>query len=118
MIVLNNPHNPTGRVFTLEELHVVADAAKRHDLLVLSDEVYEFLTFDGAVHIPIASLPGMRERTVTVSSTGKTFGMTGWKIGYAIARPELSEAIRTVHQFATFAVNTPSVPIISGGGIS
>ncbi len=108
MIILNNPHNPTGRVFTAEELHVVADAAKRHDLLVLSDEVYEFLTFEDAVHIPIASLPGMRERTVTVSSTGKTFGMTGWKIGFALARRELTDAIRTVHQFATFAVNTPA----------
>jgi aspartate/methionine/tyrosine aminotransferase len=108
MIILCNPHNPTGRVFTLEELRIVADAAERHNLLLLSDEVYEFLTFDDRQHIPVASLPGMRERTVTVSSTGKTFGMTGWKIGFAVAPPDLTAAIRTVHQFATFAVNTPA----------
>ena len=107
MIIINNPHNPTGRMFTHAELQAVAAVAARHDLLVLSDEVYEFLTFDGRSHIPFATLPGMRDRTVTVSSTGKTFGMTGWKIGYAIAAPALSRAIRTVHQFATFAVNTP-----------
>ena len=107
MIVLNNPHNPTGRMFTREELDAVAALAQKHDLLVLSDEVYEFLSFDGRTHIPMATLPGMRERTITISSTGKTFGMTGWKIGFAIAEAVLTEAIRTVHQFATFAVNTP-----------
>jgi aspartate/methionine/tyrosine aminotransferase len=108
MIILNAPHNPTGRVFSKDELSVVSAAAIEHDLLVLSDEVYEFLTYGNARHIPIASLPGMRERTVTVSSTGKTFGMTGWKIGYAMAAGPLSVAIRGVHQFATFAVNTPA----------
>jgi aspartate/methionine/tyrosine aminotransferase len=108
MLVLNSPHNPTGRVFSKDELSIVAAAAIEHDLLVLSDEVYEFLTYGNARHIPIASLPGMRERTVTVSSTGKTFGMTGWKIGYAMAAGPLSAAIRGVHQFATFAVNTPA----------
>jgi aspartate/methionine/tyrosine aminotransferase len=108
MIILNTPHNPTGRVFSKDELSVVSAAAIEHDLLVLSDEVYEFLTYGNARHIPIASLPGMRERTVTVSSTGKTFGMTGWKIGYAMAAGPLSAAIRGVHQFATFAVNTPA----------
>lgn len=107
MIVLNNPHNPTGRVFTQPELTVIADAAQRRDLLVISDEVYEFLIFDAGRHIPLATLPGMRERTITISSTGKTFGMTGWKIGYAIAAEPLTKAIRTVHQFVTFAVNTP-----------
>lgn len=107
MIVLNNPHNPTGRVFTLEELKAVADVAARHNLLVISDEVYEFLTFDDRRHIPFATLPGMRDRTLTISSTGKTFGMTGWKIGYTIASALLTDAVRTVHQFATFAVNTP-----------
>jgi aspartate/methionine/tyrosine aminotransferase len=108
MIILNAPHNPTGRVFSKDELSVVSAAAIEHDLLVLSDEVYEFLTYGNARHIPFASLPGMRERTVTVSSTGKTFGMTGWKIGYAMAAGPLSAAIRGVHQFATFAVNTPA----------
>ncbi|MDT8322574.1 MAG: methionine aminotransferase [Bacteroidota bacterium] len=107
MIVINNPHNPTGRMFTREELEAVATIARARDLLVLSDEVYEFLTFDGRTHIPFATLSGMRERTITVSSTGKTFGVTGWKIGYAIAPPSLTNAVRTVHQFATFAVNTP-----------
>ena len=107
MIIVNNPDNPTGKVFAIEELQSIADIAVRHDLVVLSDEVYEFLVYDDARHIPIASLPGMRERTITISSTGKTFGMTGWKIGYAIAPPALTKAIRTVHQFVTFAVNTP-----------
>jgi N-succinyldiaminopimelate aminotransferase len=106
MLVLNNPDNPTGKVFTRDELGRIADIAIRNDLIVISDEVYEFLTYD-AEHVPIATLPGMRERTVTISSTGKTFGMTGWKIGYTMAVPELSRAIRMVHQFVTFAVNTP-----------
>lgn len=106
-IVVNTPHNPTGRVFERAELEAVADVARRRDLLVLSDEVYEFLTFDGEEHIPFASLPGMRERTIAVSSTGKTFGMTGWKVGFAMARPALTEAVRKMHQFVTFAVNTP-----------
>lgn len=107
MIILNNPNNPTGKVFTTDELEAIAEIAVRNNLLVLSDEVYEFLTYDDARHIPISTFPGMRERTITVSSTGKTFGMTGWKIGYALASPLLTGAIRKVHQFATFAVNTP-----------
>lgn len=115
MIVLNNPHNPTGRMFSREELDIVAAAAKRHDLLVISDEVYEFLTFDGREHIPFATLPGMRDRSLTISSTGKTFGMTGWKIGYTIAPPVLTDAVRTVHQFATFAVNTPGQHAMAHG---
>jgi N-succinyldiaminopimelate aminotransferase len=108
MVILNTPHNPTGRVFTHEELADLATVVQQHDLLVLSDEVYEFLVYDGSIHIPFASLPGMRERTVTVSSTGKTFGMTGWKIGYSLAPSALTSAIRKVHQFVTFAVNTPA----------
>jgi aspartate/methionine/tyrosine aminotransferase len=115
MIVVNNPHNPTGRMFTMEELQSVARAALKHDLLVISDEVYEFLTFDGKQHIPTASLPGMRERTLTISSTGKTFGMTGWKIGFTIAAAPLSDAVRTVHQFVTFAVNTPGQHAMAHG---
>jgi aspartate/methionine/tyrosine aminotransferase len=107
MLILNNPDNPTGKVFTRGELETIAHIASRHDLVVISDEVYEFLTYDDARHIPIATLPDMRERTVTVSSTGKTFGLTGWKIGYAMAAARLTEAIRKVHQFVTFAVNTP-----------
>ncbi len=107
LIILNNPQNPTGKVFTQDELASIARVAREHDLLLISDEVYEFLTYDGAQHLPIAALPGMRDRTVTISSTGKTFGMTGWKIGYAAASRALTEAIRSVHQWVTFAVNTP-----------
>jgi len=108
MIVLNNPHNPAGRVFGRDELNIVADVVRERDLLLLSDEVYEFLTYDGRQHIPVASLPDMRDRCITVSSTGKTFGMTGWKVGYAIASAPLTTALRKVHQFSTFAVNTPA----------
>jgi len=107
MIVLNNPNNPTGRVFSRSELEAIAEIAEERDLIVLSDEVYEFLTYDENRHIAFASLPSMRERTITVSSTGKTFGMTGWKIGYAMAENILTRAIQKVHQFVTYAVNTP-----------
>jgi aspartate/methionine/tyrosine aminotransferase len=115
MIVLNNPHNPTGRVFSHDELSAVARCAEEHDLFVLSDEVYEFLVFDGHEHIPFASLRGMRDRTIAVSSTGKTFGMTGWKIGFTMAQENISRAVRTVHQFATFAVNTPGQHAMAHG---
>ena len=107
LIVLNNPTNPAGKVFTQSELSCIAALAVKHNLLVLSDEVYEFLTFGDARHIPIASLPGMMERTITISSTGKTFSMTGWKIGYVVANEFLTRTIQRMHQFVTFAVNTP-----------
>ncbi|MEM8930050.1 MAG: aminotransferase class I/II-fold pyridoxal phosphate-dependent enzyme [Acidobacteriota bacterium] len=106
-ILLNTPHNPTGKVFSRAELEVVADIAREHDLLVISDEVYEHLVFDGAEHVPIASLPDMRDRTVTISSAGKTFSFTGWKIGWLVASPELVAAIRTAHQFVTFCAARP-----------
>ncbi|MBI5326659.1 MAG: aminotransferase class I/II-fold pyridoxal phosphate-dependent enzyme [Ignavibacteriae bacterium] len=107
IIVINTPHNPTGKVYTFDELNFIAKLTIKHNLLVVSDEVYEFLTFDNAKHIPIASIPGMRDRTITISSAGKTFSMTGWKIGWAIASNKITEAIRKVHQWTTFAVNTP-----------
>jgi len=107
MIIVNNPHNPSGKVFTKEELVFISELAKKNNLLVLSDEVYEFLLFDNAKHIPIATLPGMQERAITVSSCGKTFGLTGWKIGFVYAKPEFTSAIQKVHQWTTFAVNTP-----------
>ncbi len=107
MIIFNNPHNPTGKVFDISEIEFIAKLACKHNLLVISDEVYEFLLFDDSEHIPIATLPGMKERTITISSSGKTFGMTGWKIGFAFAIPELTKAIQKVHQWTTFAVNTP-----------
>lgn len=108
LIILNSPHNPSGKVFNLEELSYIAKIALEKDLIVISDEVYEFLTFDGKKHIPISTLEGMKKRTITISSTGKTFSMTGWKIGYAIASAKHTEAIRKVHQWVTFAVNTPA----------
>lgn len=107
MIIINTPHNPCGKIFDREELEFIAEIALKHDLLVLSDEVYEFLLFDESVHIPIASIQGMRDRTITISSSGKTFGMTGWKVGYAIACDKLTQSIQKVHQWTTFAVNTP-----------
>jgi len=107
LIILNNPHNPTGKVFSENELQFIAGMAEKYNLLVISDEVYEFLTYQNQKHIPFASFPGMKERTITISSTGKTFSMTGWKIGWAIACPEITNAIRKVHQWTAFAVNTP-----------
>jgi N-succinyldiaminopimelate aminotransferase len=105
-ILLNTPHNPTGRVVSEEELAAVAAVCREHDLLCLSDEVYEHLVYEGR-HVPIATLPGMRERTVTISSFGKTFSLTGWKVGWASAPPALSAGVRAAHQFVTFATATP-----------
>jgi len=107
VLLLNTPHNPTGKVFTREELEFIANLAQEHDLVVLSDEVYDRILYHGACHIPITTLPGMWERTLTINSTGKTFSMTGWKIGYAIGPAPLNAAIRSVHQFVTFASATP-----------
>jgi N-succinyldiaminopimelate aminotransferase len=113
LILLNSPHNPTGTVFGPAELAVIADAAIRHDLVVVSDEVYEHLTFDGHRHVPIATLPGMRERTVTISSAGKTFSVTGWKIGWACAPLPLLAAVRTVKQFLTYVNGAPFQPAVA-----
>jgi N-succinyldiaminopimelate aminotransferase len=112
-IVLNTPHNPTGTVFGTEELRAVADVALEHDLVVISDEVYEHLIFDGRTHTPIATLPGMRDRTITVSSAGKTFSVTGWKIGWVCAPPPLVAAVRTVKQFLTFVNGAPLQPAVA-----
>lgn len=106
-LLLNTPHNPTGKVFTRAELDAVAALAIEHDLLVITDEVYDRITYDGAEHISLATLPGMWERTLTINSTGKTFSMTGWKIGFAIGPASLNVALRAVHQFVTFASGTP-----------
>jgi aspartate/methionine/tyrosine aminotransferase len=107
LLLLNTPHNPTGKMFSREELSTVARLCREHDVLVLTDEVYEEIRFDGVEHIPMATLPGMWERTLTVSSTGKTFSMTGWKVGYAVGPATLQQAVRAVHQFATFSTSTP-----------
>jgi N-succinyldiaminopimelate aminotransferase len=113
VILLNTPHNPTGKVFTPDELAVIADAAIEHDLVVVSDEVYEHLTFDGRAHVPIATLPGMAARTVTIGSAGKTFSVTGWKIGWVTAPPALVSAVRTVKQFLTFVNGAPFQPAVA-----
>ncbi|MFG3507533.1 pyridoxal phosphate-dependent aminotransferase [Streptomyces sp. NPDC047821] len=106
LILLNTPHNPTGTVLTRDELAAVAALAVERDLLVVTDEVYEHLVFDGE-HIPIATFPGMRERTVTISSAGKTFSFTGWKIGWVTATPELTTAVRSAKQYLTFVSGGP-----------
>ncbi len=107
LIVLNSPHNPTGKVFSREELAAIAAIAVRHDLLVLTDEVYEHLTYGSAAHVPIATFPGMRERTLRVSSAAKTFSVTGWKVGWASGPERLVRALQAAHQFVTFATATP-----------
>jgi N-succinyldiaminopimelate aminotransferase len=115
MILLNSPHNPTGSVFTREELQHIANIAIEHDLIVVSDEVYEHLVFDEAVHIPIATLPHMFDRTITISSGGKSFNATGWKIGWACAPAPLLHAVRMAKQLFTFAGGTPFQPAIAAG---
>jgi len=107
-IILNTPHNPTGRVFTYQELTMIAELCIEHDVTVISDEVYEHLLFGNAQHIPIATLPGLFERTVTVSSAGKLFSATGWKIGWVYGTPSLIEGVMRAHQFVTFSVHYPS----------
>ena len=105
-ILLNTPHNPTGKTFGLEELGHIATLCRQHDLIGITDEVYEHLVFEGRHHV-LATLPGMRERTIRISSAGKTFSVTGWKIGFAAAPARLTRAIRTAHQFVTFCNGTP-----------
>jgi N-succinyldiaminopimelate aminotransferase len=107
LIVVNTPHNPTGKVFTRAELEYIAELCQRHDVLALADEVYEHIVFGPARHLRLATLPGMAERTVTVSSGGKSFSFTGWKIGWTIAPPPLRQAVQSAHQFVTFATASP-----------
>ncbi len=106
LLLLNTPHNPTGTVLTREELAAIAELAVERDLLVVTDEVYEHLVFEGG-HTPLASLPGMRERTVTISSAGKTFSFTGWKVGWITAPPALVSAVRSAKQFLTYVSSGP-----------
>ncbi|MCH8823219.1 MAG: aminotransferase class I/II-fold pyridoxal phosphate-dependent enzyme [Planctomycetes bacterium] len=105
-ILVNTPHNPTGKVFTKAELELIATLCKEHDAIAITDEVYERLVFDEE-HISLATLDGMYERTVTLSSLGKTFSLTGWKIGWALAPARLTAGVRAAHQFITFATATP-----------
>ena len=106
-IVLNTPHNPTGKVFTPAELELIAGLCQEYDVLAISDEVYDRMTFDGAKHSSIATLPGMWPRTLTVNSIGKTFSVTGWKVGYTVGPATLNQAVRQAHQWLTFATATP-----------
>ena len=106
LILLNTPHNPTGMVLTRDETEAIAKIAIAHDLLVITDEAYEHLTFDRE-HIPLATIPGMRERTVSIGSAGKTFSFTGWKVGWVTTTPELVAAVRAVKQFLTFVSSGP-----------
>ena len=114
VILVNTPHNPTGTVFDRELLQTVVELAERHDAVIVTDEVYEHLTF-GPEHVPVATLPGAAERTVTISSGGKTFNTTGWKVGWLTARPELVTAVLAVKQFLTYVNAAPFQPAIAAG---
>ncbi|GAA4998946.1 pyridoxal phosphate-dependent aminotransferase [Actinopolymorpha pittospori] len=113
LLLINTPHNPTGTVLTPEELRAIAELACERDLLVVTDEVYEHLIYDDAPHIPLATFPGMRERTVTISGAGKTFAVTGWKIGWVCSTPELVTAVRTAKQFLTYVSGGPFQPAVA-----
>ncbi len=106
-IIINTPHNPTGKVFSRDELQFIADLCLRHDALVYTDEIYEHLTYDDAEHICMATLPGMRERTVIVNGLSKTYSVTGWRVGYTIAPPDITDGIRKVHDFITVGAAAP-----------
>jgi aspartate/methionine/tyrosine aminotransferase len=106
-IILNSPNNPTGRVFTRAELMVIAELCQEFDALAITDEIYEHILYDSASHIPIATLPGMRERSVLVNSMSKTYSVTGWRVGWVLAAPDLSESIRKVHDFLTVGAAAP-----------
>jgi aminotransferase len=106
-IVFNSPNNPTGKVFTRAELQTIADLCLKHDLLAITDEIYEHIVFDGAGHTPIATLPGMAERTITISGISKSYSVTGWRVGYAVAPAELSLGIRRAHDFVTVGAPHP-----------
>jgi len=113
VLVLNSPHNPTGAVLSRDELTAVAAVATERDLLVIADEVYEHLTYDGVEHVPISSLPGMRERTITASSAGKTFSVTGWKIGWLTGPEALVRAVRAVKQYLSYVSGAPFQPAVA-----
>lgn len=115
LLIINSPHNPTGHVLTDAERAAIADVAQRHDVTVLCDDVYEHLAFDGRTHTPLATLPGMFERTVTISSAGKTFSVTGWKIGWLTGPQRLLTAINTVKQNMTFTNGTPFQSGVAAG---
>ncbi len=119
-IILNSPHNPTGKVFSLDELTLISQLCQEFDALAVTDEIYEHITFDGHRHIPIISLPGMRHRTILVNSMSKTFSATGWRVGWIIASPSLTDGVRKVHDFLTVCAATPlqyaGMAMLNGSG--
>jgi len=106
-IIFNSPNNPTGKVFTRRELEIIAELCQRHDIVAVTDEIYEHIVFDGHRHVPIATLPGMWERTVTISGVSKSYSVTGWRIGYTISPPALAVGIRRAHDFITVGAPAP-----------
>jgi aminotransferase len=114
-IILNTPHNPTGKVFTRRELELIRDLCIEFDVLAITDEIYEHILYDGAEHISIATIEGMRERTVTINSLSKSYSVTGWRVGWAIAPPPLTAAIRKVHDFLTVGA---AAPLQAGGAVA
>ena len=114
-IVINTPHNPTGTVFSQEELSLIAELCQQWDVMAITDEVYEHIVYEGATHRRLSTLPGMWERTLTLSSAGKTFSFTGWKIGWAIGPAPLQKALRTFHQYNVFSSATPLQYAIATG---
>ncbi|MFW6070658.1 MAG: aminotransferase [bacterium] len=107
LIVVNTPHNPTGKVYSREELALIARLCQEHDVIAVTDEVYEHITFDGAQHHSLITFPGMRRRTLSISSAGKTFSVTGWKVGWAVGAPDLARAVFRAHQFITYSGAAP-----------
>ena len=106
-IILNSPNNPTGKVFSREELECIAGLCQEFDCLAITDEIYEHILYDGTVHVPILSLPGMRDRTILVNSMSKTYSVTGWRVGWVLASPDLTDSIRKVHDFLTVGAAAP-----------
>lgn len=115
LVLLNTPHNPTGKVFTRAELDLVCALAREHDAWVVTDEVYEHLVFDGVEHVAVSTLPGMKDRTLTISSAGKTFSTTGWKVGWVCGPADAVAAVRAVKQFLTFVGSGPFQPAVATG---
>lgn len=106
-IILNTPNNPTGKVFTRDELEAIAAVARNSNAYVITDEIYQYMVYDGFEHVPMVTLPGMRERTITINGLSKTYSVTGWRVGYAIAPPHVSDAIRKMHDFLTVGAPAP-----------